>query len=86
VSQAEKQRQCWRRNLNLTYKLLGVWFVATFGVSWYASELNELTFIGPLGFYMSAQGSLLIYLAIIWAYSHYMNKLEDAYNDDEKIK
>jgi hypothetical protein len=37
----------------------------TFVMGWFARELNEISFIGPLGFYMSAQGSLIIYVAII---------------------
>ena len=86
MPQTKIQTQYWRKNLNLTFKLLGVWFVATFFVGWYASELNELTFLGPLGFYMSAQGSLLIYLAIIWYYARYMNKLDGDFGDDEEVK
>jgi hypothetical protein len=39
--------------------------------------------IGPLGFYMSAQGSLIIYVAIIWYYAHYMNNLDKEYGVHE---
>jgi len=46
-------------------------------------ELNEINFIGPLGFYMSAQGSLIIYVAIIWYYAHYMNNLDQEYGVHE---
>ena len=37
----------------------------------------------PCGFYMSAQGSLIIYVAIIWYYAHYMNNLDKEYGVHE---
>jgi putative solute:sodium symporter small subunit len=55
----------------------------TFVMGWFARELNEINFIGPLGFYMSAQGSLIIYVAIIWYYAHYMNNLDKEYGVHE---
>ena len=45
--------------------------------------MNAINFIGPLGFYMSAQGSLIIYVLIIWYYAHYMNKLDIEYGVHE---
>jgi len=79
----EKHKEYWRRNLKLTGILLAIWFVATFVVSWYARELNEITFIGPLGFYMGAQGALIIYVLIIWFYARYMNNLDQEYGVHE---
>ena len=62
-----KHHEYWRKNLVITAILLVIWFVATFVEGWYARELNSITFLGfPLGFYMSAQGSLIIYVVIIW--------------------
>jgi putative solute:sodium symporter small subunit len=77
-------REYWRKNLVITAILLGIWFVATFVVAWYARDLNTITFLGfPLGFYMSAQGSLIVYVAIIYVYARYMSKLDKEYNVDE---
>ena len=45
--------------------------------------MNEITIIGPLGFYMGAQGALIIYVAIIWFYAHYMNNLDEEYGVHE---
>ena len=74
----------WHKNLIITAILLLVWFVATFVEAWYARELNTVTFLGfPLGFYMSAQGSLAIYVAIIGIYAYLMRKLDKEYNVDE---
>jgi uncharacterized membrane protein len=54
----EKHKQYWNINLKISTVLLVVWFVATFVMGWFARELNDIILIGPLGFYMSAQGSL----------------------------
>lgn len=79
-----KHRDYWRRNLIVTAWLLFVWFMVTFVASYFARELNNITFLGfPLGFYMGAQGALLIYLVIIWYYAHYMNRLDQEYGVHE---
>jgi putative solute:sodium symporter small subunit len=83
-----KHHEYWRKNLFITAVLLLVWFVVTFVEGWYARELNNISFLGfPLGFYMSAQGSLIIYVVIIGIYAWYMNRLDKEYSvhegDDE---
>ena len=79
-----KHHEYWSKNLVVTTILLIIWFIATFVEGWYARELNGITFLGfPLGFYMSAQGSLIIYVAIIWYYQFYMNKLDIEYGVEE---
>lgn len=80
----EKHHEYWRRNLLVTGVLLAIWFVVTFVVIWFARELNSVTFLGfPLGFYMAAQGSLVIYVLIIGYYAWYMGKLDKEYNVNE---
>jgi putative solute:sodium symporter small subunit len=81
----ERQRAYWRRNLSLTLTLLSVWFVVTFVGGFYAAELNTLSFLGfPLGFYLFAQGSLLIYLVIIVIYVFAMNRLDRQFRIDTR--
>ncbi len=84
MQRTPEQREYWRQNLRLTSILLGIWFVATFVVIWFARELNELIFAGfPLAFYMGAQGSLIIYILIIWFYARRMNALDKTLGVDE---
>ena len=79
-----RHEEYWRKNLIITAILLVVWFIVTFVEGWYARELNTITFLGwPLGFYMSAQGSLIVYVVIIGIYARYMNNLDKEYNVDE---
>ncbi len=79
----QKHHEYWGRNLKVTGILLAIWFVVTFVVGFFARELNEFTFIGPLGFYMGAQGALIIYVAIIWYYARFMNNLDKEYDVHE---
>ncbi len=80
----KNQSEYWRRNLRLTGVLLAIWFLSTFVVIWYARELNEWVIAGfPLAFYMGAQGSLIIYLLVIWFYARRMDQLDQAYGVDE---
>lgn len=81
---SEKHHEYWRKNLVITAILLFIWFVVTFVEAWFARELNQSGFFGfPLGFYMSAQGSLIIYVVLIGVYAWYMNKLDVEYGVDE---
>jgi putative solute:sodium symporter small subunit len=79
----QKHVEYWNRNLKMTAFLLAIWFVVTFVFGWYARELNEINIIGPLGFYMGAQGALIIYVLIIWFYARYMNNLDQEYGVHE---
>lgn len=79
-----RQREYWQRNLRLTGMLLMIWFLATFAVIWFARDLNEIVVAGfPLAFYMGAQGSLIIYLLVIWFYARRMNQLDQIHGVDE---
>jgi putative solute:sodium symporter small subunit len=74
----------WKKNLRLTLVLLTIWFVATFVMGFFARELFTLSIFGwPLSFYMGAQGSLIIYVALIWFYQKRMRELDIEHGVDE---
>jgi putative solute:sodium symporter small subunit len=80
----ERHKEYWHKNLVITAILLFIWFVVTFVEAWFARELNSVSFMGfPLGFYMSAQGSLIVYVVLIGVYAWYMNRLDKEYEVDE---
>jgi putative solute:sodium symporter small subunit len=80
----EKHREYWRRNLKLTLGLLVVWFVVTYVMAYFARPLAEINFFGwPLSFYMGAQGSLIIYVVMIWYYARRMRQLDEEYGVEE---
>jgi len=84
----QRHGEYWNRNLKITGILMVIWFLVTFVCAYFARELNQIVVFGfPLGFYMAAQGSLIVYLAIIGFYAAYMNRLDYEYGvaegDDE---
>jgi putative solute:sodium symporter small subunit len=80
----ERHQQYWQKNLRLTGVLLAIWFFVTFVIGWFARDLQSITFIGfPIPFYMAAQGSLIVYVLIIWYYARAMGKLDREYGVHE---
>ena len=78
-----RHQEYWKKTLNITAILMVVWFVATFVLGYYARDLNFDFFGWRFSFYMAAQGSLIIYVVIIWFYARYMNNLDHEYGVDE---
>ncbi len=57
----------WAKTKSLTFTVLVIWFIFSFLVHWFADSLNSFSFLGfPLGFYMAAQGSLAIFVILIF--------------------
>ncbi len=83
MQQTEKHREYWRRNLRITAILMVIWFVVTFVIGYYARDLNFNFFGWPFSFYMGAQGSLVVYVAIIVFYARYMNRMDREYGVHE---
>ncbi len=70
----------WAKTRSLTFTVLALWFVFSFVVHWFASDLNSFTFIGfPLGFYMAAQGSLIAFVVIIFWLAYAQNKIDEEF-------
>lgn len=68
----------WRTNLRITAALLIVWFGVTFGAAFFARDLSFDFFGWPFGFWVAAQGALLVYLGLIGLYAWLMNRLDRA--------
>lgn len=80
----DKHREYWRRNLTITVVLMAIWFVVTFVVGYAARDLSFSFFGWPFSFWMGAQGSLIVYVALIWYYARTMNRLDREYGVDEE--
>lgn len=68
----------WRANLRLMASLLAIWFVVSFGAGiLFADALNSIRFFGfKLGFFFAQQGSIYVFVALIFYYAWRMNRLE----------
>jgi putative solute:sodium symporter small subunit len=75
----------WRRNEALIAKLLAIWAVVSLflGVI-FIETLNKLTLFGlPLGFWIAQQGSIYVFVVLIFVYAWRMDKLDHTYHMDE---
>jgi putative solute:sodium symporter small subunit len=67
VHTPEAKAAHWRRTRSLTMLVLVIWAIFALVIHWFATPLNEITFIGfPLGYYMAAQGSLIVFVVLIF--------------------
>ena len=72
-----EQTTHWRRTRSLMWVTLVIWFVFSFLVHWFADALNEMSFLGfPLGFYMAAQGSLVVFVVLIFWFARAQDKID----------
>ena len=78
-----KHQEYWSKNLRITGLLLGLWFLVTFVVVYFARELTFKFFGWPFSFWVAGQGALIVYCLIIWYYARYMNKLDIEYDVHE---
>ncbi len=81
----ERAREYWRRNITLVIKLLLIWFVVSFGCGiLFVDELNEIQIGGyKLGFWFAQQGSIYVFVALIFYYARKMAALDHEFGVDE---
>jgi len=83
----EEQRRAayWKANLRLVGLFLVVWFVVSFlfGIIM-VDQLNSISLGGyKLGFWFAQQGSIFVFVALIFFYAYRMNKLDKKFELDE---
>lgn len=78
-------RAYWRANLRLLAVLLGIWFAVSLGAGvLFVEPLNSIRLGGyKLGFFMAQQGSILVFVALIFVYVWAMNRLDRQFGVDE---
>ncbi|MBM9596060.1 DUF4212 domain-containing protein [Roseitranquillus sediminis] len=76
----------WRANVRLIIGCLIVWFIVSFGFGILLRPLLQWWEVGgtDLGFWFAQQGSILVFLALIFFYAWRMNKLDRQYGVDEE--
>lgn len=76
----------WKKNLSYVSILLLIWFIVSFGAGiLFADFLNQYKLAGfPLGFWFAQQGSIYVFVVLIFVYVFLMNRLDKAFDVDEK--
>lgn len=81
----QSRTEYWRANIRLMSWLLAIWFFVSYGcgILW-ADWLNEFRIGGfKVGFWFAQQGSIYVFVALIFVYVWKMNKIDRQFGMDE---
>jgi putative solute:sodium symporter small subunit len=85
----QREEAHWRKTTRLMLTHLGIWFFFGYVVHMFVVPLNKITipFLGfPLGFYMAAQGSLIVFVVMLFLFARQQEKIDQEFGfaeDDE---
>jgi len=81
------RRAYWLRNLRYLASLLAVWFLVSYGCGiLFVDELNRVRIPGTgfkLGFWFAQQGSIYVFVVLIYVYVWLMNRLDREFDVGE---
>ena len=67
----------WQRTKRLMIIHLVIWFIFAFVIHWFAADTNKISFMHfPLGYYMAAQGSLIVFVVQLFLFSKQQDKID----------
>jgi putative solute:sodium symporter small subunit len=69
----------WKKTTRLMFMHLGVWLFFGYIIHMFVNVLNKVTIpvLGfPLGFYMAAQGSLIVFVVMLFVFAKQQNKID----------
>jgi putative solute:sodium symporter small subunit len=85
----ERLEAYWKENQRLIYILTAIWFIVTFAHPPFAKALNNITILTgfPLGYWLSSQFSITVFVILIFVYALRMNRVIDqkyGFTEDEE--
>ena len=82
----ERRKAYWRANLRILAILMSIWFTVSFGCGiLFVDQLNQIKLGGfQFGFWMAQQGSIYVFLVLIFVYVRFMNKLDRKFKFEEE--
>jgi len=86
MSNEEKGKAYWYDTLKLISGVLVVWFIVSYGFGiLLAPALNSIKLGGyPMGFWWAQQGSIYVFVALIFIYAKLMGNLDKKYDVHEE--
>jgi putative solute:sodium symporter small subunit len=81
---SNKERH-WEKTKGHMLMTLALWFFFSIVIFLFGAEINSMSFLGyPLAYYMTAQGSLLAFVVIIFWFANKQEKIDDEFGFGEK--
>tara|TARA_R110002051_G_scaffold75304_3_gene137076 strand:+ start:4597 stop:4857 length:261 start_codon:yes stop_codon:yes gene_type:complete len=81
---SDKQKKAtayWKENVKYLFVLLTIWFLVSYGAGILFKDALDKIQIGgfKLGFWFAQQGSIYVFVILIFVYVRLMNKLDKKY-------
>ena len=85
MAEISNAKAYWKENIKYVLILLFIWFLVSYGAGiLFKDSLNEIKLGGfKLGFWFAQQGSMYVFVILIFVYVRLMNKLDKKYGYDE---
>lgn len=82
---AELATAYWKENVRIIGSLLGVWAFVSFVAAYFlARPLDSVQFGNvPLGFWIAHQGTIIVFVILIFVYAKLMDRLDAKYDVHE---
>ena len=87
ASLQQKEEAHWRKTTRLMLTHLGIWFFFGYIIHMFVVPLNTITIpiLGfPLGFYMAAQGSLIVFVVMLFVFARQQEKIDQEFGFAEE--
>ena len=86
INLQERRKAYWRANLRILAILMSIWFTVSFGCGiLFVDQLDQIKLGGfQFGFWMAQQGSIYVFLVLIFVYVRFMNKLDRKFKFEEE--
>ena len=80
-----RRKAYWQANLKILAILMTIWFAVSFGCGiLFVEQLNQIKPGGfKFGFWMAQQGSIYVFVVLIFVYVRLMNKLDRKFNFED---
>lgn len=86
------RQEYWKKNITCVLSLLVVWFVVSYGCGiLFVEQMNKISIGGAqFGFWMAQQGSIYVFVVLIFVYVRLMNRLDREFTgtcqNEEKVQ
>ena len=81
---SNKERH-WEKTKGLMMLTLGIWFIFSIVIFMFGESLNNGSFLGyPLAYYMCAQGSIVVFVVLIFWFANRQEKIDEEFGFAER--
>ena len=86
MAKSKDNGEYWAANKRIIYISLVIWAFVSFGLAIFLRPMLSGIAVGgtDLGFWFAQQGSIIVFIVLIFTYAAYMNNLDRKHGVDEE--